>query len=439
MNSVELNKLFDELFPICRSITGPGLEESLQILKKHIPIEINYVPTGTKVFDWIVPKEWKLNRAVLETEDGEKILSSDDSNIHVLNFSEPFEGTVSKEELEKHLHSIPHLPEAIPYVTSYYKERWGLCLSHKQRQSLPNCNYNVSIDVDKYDGNLAYGEVFLKGDTEDTVLITSYMCHPSMANNELSGPLALTALYKYLSGLKNRNLSYRFLIIPETIGSITYLATKDSKVIDNIVGGIVLTCLGGPREKLDLKLSRRDWLDKGSVIDKLARAFAKQEPDKYCIRDFTPTGGSDERQFCSPGINLPVIQAARTPYGDYDAYHTNLDTKDFMGISNLLDSIERLKLFISTLDLADHNLASNIKGGEPMLGRHNLYPTLNGPMTNKMSKDGAVDLREQLNLLLNVISLIDGTRNIIDISEKLSVPFSNLMPVVNELRNKGLI
>ncbi|GGB45401.1 aminopeptidase [Roseibium aquae] len=436
----EMNRLFDELWPIARSITGPGIASSLGILQKHIPLIVHEVPTGEPVFDWIVPPEWKLNIATLHTEDGEQILSTEDSNLHVLNFSEPFSGLVDFEELDSHLHSDPSLPEATPYVTSYYVRRWGLCLPHTQRTKLKrDIRYRVNIDTEIFDGHLRYGEAVLPGQTDETVLLSSYLCHPSMANNELSGPLALVALYHKLLAQTDRHYTYRFLIIPETIGSITFLARSSRAELDKIKAGIVLTCLGGASPAISFKHSRRHWLGQVSQIDALAEAFCRYDAHNFTARPFTPINGSDERQFCSPAINLPVIQAARTVYGGYDQYHTSFDTKDMMRISSVMDSVEKIRLVLKAFDLNRSPLTSEIGGGEPMLGRRNLYPTMNSSQIRNMSADGFSDHRSQLNLMLEVLSLIDGTRKILEIVEFLGKPIGAVVPIVETLMEDGMV
>ena len=440
MDYKELDKLFDRLWPICRSITGPGISKSLEIMQDYIPIKIREIPTGTKLFDWTVPQEWELERATLKTEDGELILDTNKSNIHVLNFSEPFSGIVSYKELEKHLYSDPKFPKAIPYVTSYYVSRWGLCISDEQKKSLrSDVNYIVDIKTKKFDGFLRYGEYLLKGETSETILLTSYLCHPSLANNELSGSLAMASIYKKLVGLKSRKFSYRFVIIPETIGSISFLAASPPENLSKIVAGLVLTCLGGPSNTISFKHSRRHWVGDESLIDDLIEKVCTIDKVLYVSRNFTPTGGSDERQFCSPAFNLPIIQAARTVYEQYDEYHTSLDNKEFMQISSVLDSIEKILLFLKIYELEKFCLRSTIKGGEPMLGKRDLYPNVNSSMTQKMSNDATFDSREQLNLILNVISLVDGHHRLSDISKKLKVPFRRLVAVIEELIDKGLI
>ncbi len=440
MNYQKLDELFDRLWPICRSITGPGISQSLEIMQDYIPIEIKEIPTGTEVFDWTVPQEWELERATLKTEDGELILDTNTSNLHVLNFSEPFSGVVTHEELEKHLYSDPAFPEAVPYVTSYYVPRWGFCLSDKQRKSLrSDVKYVVDIKTRKFDGCLRYGEYLLKGETEETILLTSYLCHPSLANNELSGPLALAAIYIKLASLKNRKFSYRFVIIPETIGSICFLAKSSPQVLSKIVAGVVLTCLGGHSNTVSFKHSRRHWVGDESLIDAVVEKICTYDNALYERRIFSPTGGSDERQFCSPAFNLPVVQAARTIYGQYDEYHTSLDNKDFMRISSVLDSVEKVFLFLKIFELENRPLRSTIKGGEPMLGKRDLYPSVNSSLTREMSDDGTFDGREQLNLMLNVISLVDGNHRLSQMAEKLNEPFKKLVPVIEELVAKGVI
>ncbi|SBS34749.1 hypothetical protein MAQ5080_02963 [Marinomonas aquimarina] len=439
MTALNLDRIFDQLFPICRSITGPGITQSLHILKEYMPLEIKEVATGSQVFDWQVPQEWALEHAALYDMNGNAIFSSEDSNLHVLNFSEPFSGVVSRQELFAHLHSIPNLPNAIPYVTSYYKPRWGLCVSEELKQTLTDESYRVEIKTKKYDGALRYGEYFLPGESQKTVLISTYLCHPSMGNNELSGPLAMLGLYEKLAQQTSRHYSYRFVVVPETIGSISYLATTEKQNLEHIVGGIVLTCLGGPHDKVSFKLSRRDWLDDSSSIDQLARLFAKADAEHYEVREFTPTSGSDERQYCSPSVNLPVIQAARTAYGKFPEYHTSLDNKAFTTIAAIEDSIDKLSLFIDCFELSHMTLQSTVAGGEPMLGKHDLYPTMNGPMTNKLSSDNALDSRAQLNLLLQLLSLFDGSRTLVEAVEKLDCSVMNAMPIVQQLLLKGIL
>lgn len=433
-----IDRLFDELFPICRSITGEGIRESLEVFGQHMPLEIKSIPTGTTVFDWTIPKEWTLNRATLIAPDGRLLVDSDDCNLHVLNFSESFSGDIGLQQLQQHLFSLPELPDAIPYVTSYYKERWGLCITQRLRDSLQDGTYRVEIDARKEDGELVYATTDLQGDSDDVFLVSSYLCHPSLANNELSGPLCLLRLYEKLRARRRRRYTYKFVLVPETIGSIAFLAKEGSSFADKVRGGLVLTCLGGDKERVSLKLSRRDWLGNPSAADMLARQLAELDSEAFEIREFTPTSGSDERQYCSPGINLPVLQAAKTIYGEYTGYHNSLDTKDFMGIESVEQSADLLFEFVRLFEYADLTLASSIEGGEPNLGNRELYPTMNSPMTGELSTDNRKDGRYQLNLLLNVLSLLDGTKTIPEIARKLGVSTLDTAKVVDMLVEKDV-
>ena len=259
IKELNLSQIFAELFPICRSLAGEGNNKTLDLLSEYIPLEIHSVRSGLDVFGWEVPEEWKLNRATLKDEAGNMIADTNNCNLHVVNFSEPFKGTLSLSELQKKLHSIPSMPEAIPYVTSYYKRDWGFCISDNVRNLLADVQYHVDIDVEKKPGFLKYGTARLKGSSEKEILISSYICHPSMANNELSGPLVLLALYKHLSEKKERYFNYTFLLAPETIGSICYLSKFGKQLKKELDAGFVLTCLGGPSNKLTAKLSRQHW------------------------------------------------------------------------------------------------------------------------------------------------------------------------------------
>ena len=435
-----INKLFDELWPICRSIAGPGFDNSLAILGKHIPFKIKKIKSGKKVFDWKVPKEWELLSAELFTEKGKLIISTKDSNLHVLNFSEPYSGLVSYDELNKHLFSNQNLPGAVPYVTSYYKNNWGLCISHNKRKKLnKKIKYRVSIKTKKKDGFIKYGSYFLKGKTKETIIITSYLCHPSMANNELSGPLVMVALYKKLLNLKKRHFNYHFLIWPETIGAISFLANTKKKEINNIFAGLVLSCLGGPKKKIVFKHSRKNWLGEETYIDNLVNFFVMKKPKKFKDRDFSPSWGSDERQLCSPNINLPVVQVSKTFYGEYKEYHTSFDNKSFMNIKSLIHSIDNIFLFIKFMELNKNNLKPVIKGGEPMLGKRGLYPGINSVAKQEELKKLNIKNTTSLDNLLKIISLLDGNRNLIEISNFLNIDIEELINTIEILLQKKLV
>lgn len=435
----DLHRLFDRLFPVCRSIAGPGIRESLAILSEHMDLEIHGIPTGTRVLDWTVPQEWTLRRARLFGPDGATVLDTEDSNLHVLNFSEPFSGEMELDALQAHLYSDPTQPDAVPYVTSYYVPRWGLCLSQRQRDGLQPGRYRVEIETEKADGVLNYGVAELPGQSDELFLITSYLCHPSMANNELSGPLALLRVWERLAAMESRRFTYRFLLIPETIGSISYLAQHGQELVDRMRGGLVLTCLGGPSPTVSFKTSRRDWTGEPAPIDRLARHLADAEPELYSVRDFTPTGGSDERQFCSPGFNLPVAQAARTLYGAYREYHTSLDTLDFMTIQAVEASADRVLSALLAHELFEARYLNKVPYGEPQLGRRGLYPTLNGPMSSQFSTDSEQDGRQTLDRMLCLLSLADGTRTLVEIAEHVGCSVRHLEPIALHLEREGLL
>lgn len=435
----DLSDLFDRLFPICRSITGPGLRESLAVFAEEMPLEIHGIASGETVLDWIVPREWAVQSARLTGPDGTVVCDFADNNLHLLNYAIPFQGTLSLADLQPHLHSLPNLPDLIPYVTSYYNDRWGFCLPHRQRVALPEGDYTVDIQTTLTSGEVNFATCHLPGESEETVLITSYLCHPSMANNELSGPLGLLAIYRHLRDLPQRQKSYTFLLCPETLGSIAYLSKFGDVLKDKIVGGMVLTCLGGPNTDLSFKLSRQDWVDQPSAMDHLARHMQDYAPDRFVLRPFTPTSGSDERQLCSPGFNLPVIQAARTVYGQFVEYHTSGDDKQFMRIEQVEQAAAELAAVIEVFDYAGRALINTAPYSEPQLGRRGLYPTLNSPMNRGASHDGAIDHRQTLNRLLQILSLSDGQRDLIAVAEKIGCSADVLLPIIRELTEQGLL
>lgn len=435
----DLSSLYDRLFPLCRSITGPGLRDSLNLFGEVMPLEIHGIPTGAEVLDWTVPPEWAVESARLIGPDGDVVCDFADHNLHLVNYSQPYQGKMSLEELQPHLHSLPHLPDAIPYVTSYYNPRWGFCLSHRQRMALKEGEYTVDIRTSHYDGEVNFATCELPGESDEVVLISSYLCHPSMANNELSGPLGLLRMYERLKALPRRHYTYLFLLCPETLGSIAYLSKFGDALGSKLRGGLVLTCLGGYRNTLSFKMSRRDWLDQPSSIDRLARRFAELYPDRFEIRPFTPTSGSDERQFCSPGFNLPVIQAARTVYGQFVEYHTSADDKRLMRIEQVERAADELAEFMQVFDYDGLLLENRHPYGEPQLGRRGLYPTINSPMNRGSSADGRTDSRQTLNRLLMCLSLADGDRGLVEISDRIGCGPDQLLPILTELLQQDMI
>lgn len=426
-----LDGLYDRLFPLLRSITGPGIEESLQIFSEHMPLEIFGVPSATQVFDWQTPPQWNCRTARLTGPDGEVVCDMAVNNLHVVNYSEGVDQVLSLAELQKHLHSLPSLPDAVPYVTSYYNRTWGFCLSDTMRKGLKDGLYHAHIDADFSQGRVPLAHTFLDGDSDREILLSSYLCHPSMANNELSGPLVLLGLYNRIKAWPRRRHRFRFVLNPETIGSLCYLHLHGDELRDKMDAGLVLTCLGGPGE-ISYKTTRRET----ARVDRLAGQW--NAGGRLGIRPFTPTGGSDERQYCSPGFNLPVGQFARATYGDYDGYHNSLDTKSFMTIDALVRSIDTIEAFLLELDGCGPwtNLAPY---GEPQLGRRGLYPNINSAATWGASSDEVFDGRLILQRLLTVLNYSDGTYDLIDISEKCGCSVRDLLPIVKRLEEGGLL
>lgn len=427
-----LETLFDRLFPICRSLAGPGLRQSLEILRDVIPMDIESVPTGTQVFDWTVPPEWHIRGARLSDSDGRVHADFQDTNLAVVSYSIPVHKQLSLNELKPHLYSIPELPDAIPYVTSYYQRTWGFCLPHRVVERLPEGQYEAWIDSELTDGHLHYGHALLPGETEQEILLSSYLCHPSLANNELSGPLVLALLFQRLSRWGRRRYTYRFVLNPETIGSLVYLQRYGDYLKATLQAGLVLTCLGGP-DRLSYKLTRRetDWLDQTVLHMK------EQGQLDIRIRPFSPLTGSDERQYCSPGFNLPVGQMARTVYREYAQYHTSLDTKEFMGIGTLIESANQIEQLLQTLEYAGifHNQCPY---GEVQLSRRGLYPPVNSPQT-RTGQQTTVDGGIALSHLRMILYYSDGQQTMVEIAKRCGCTVQQLIPAVNRLEQEHLL
>ncbi len=432
---INYNKLFDELFPINRSITGDGYRKSVKILSKFIKFKIYKVKSGTKVFDWTVPKEWKINDAYLKNGSGKKIVDFKKNNLSIVNYSSPINKFIDFEDLKNHLFSIPKLPDALPYITSYYENNWGFCIPHNIKKKLKKGKYKAVIDSSFKNGNLEFGVKKIPGSTKKEFLISSYLCHPSMANNELSGPLVMLGIYNYLKNFKNRKYNYIFLINPETIGSICYLKKFGNSLKKNLIGGLVLTCLGGPEKKISYKKSRSNK----SSLDKLFTHLS--EHNECSIRDFDPTEGSDERQFCSSEFNLPIGQTARTIYGQYKEYHTSADNKKFMNISKIQESVE----FLTKVILLNEK-CSPLKRREPFcelqLGKRGLYPNMNTPDT---VKDRYVNMKKNkknqlsLKIMTYILSYADGNHDIIDIANMLNINIEEVAKIYDMLISKDIL
>jgi aminopeptidase-like protein len=400
-NLQEIESYFDRLWPICRSITGNGLRKSLEILQEIIPLTIHEVPSGSEVFDWIVPDEWNISDAYIICPNGKKICDIKVNNLHVVNYSVAVDQKMSFDELLPHLHIVQGQPDAIPYITSYYKKTWGFCLSKKELETLPReGQYEVFIDSTLKPGSMSYGECILKGESEEEILFSTYLCHPSMANNELSGPLATAFIYKtLLEKIPNPRFTYRFIFIPETIGAIAFLHKNGDHLKRTLTAGFVMTCCGDPGN-ITYKLSKR----KDSKGDRAAQHILKQGIN-HTIIPFS-VGGSDERQFCSPGFNLPVGSIIRTPYQKYKEYHTSLDNKSFISFEHLLDTVDVSVQIAQALEM-NKVYTNTIPYCEPQLGKRGLYPSSASPEFN----------REHLHRLLHFLSYADGVNDLIEIAE----------------------
>ena len=422
-NKLKIYKLKEQLFPICRSITGNGLRESLKIISKEIPLNILEIPTGTKAFDWEVPKEWNIKDAYVKDLKGNKIIDFKKSNLHILGYSTPFQGIISHEELMEHIYTLPEIPEAIPYLTSYYKERWGFCLEHQRLKELNQDKYEIFIDSELKNGSMSIGEGFIKGKIDKEVLLSTYLCHPSMGNNELSGPIVQTLLYNWLLERKDKlKYSYRFLYLPETIGSITYLSLFGENLKKNVVAGYVINCIGD-RGKFTYKKSRQG----NSLADKAALNILNNLNEDFNLYEWFPAG-SDERQYCSLGFNLPIGSLMRSMYGTYKEYHTSLDNLDFIPLEELYKSFEIYKKILMNIEI-NEKLEAVHKNCEPKLDKRGLYPTLGS------QKETTDSIKKRMYLW----AFSDGYNEVIEIANKLKCNAYEMENEKDELIDKKLI
>lgn len=399
--------LAERLFPICRSITGNGVRQSLQILQEYIPIEIHEVPSNTPVFDWTVPKEWNIRDAWIAGPNGEKIIDFKEHNLHILQYSTPIHRVIGLEELKKHLFTLPDKPDLIPYRTSYYQENWGFCMAHNQYLELPDGDYEVYIDTSLEAGSLTYGELYIPGTSEEEVLFSAHICHPSLANDNLSGISLLTYLAKLLQEQQNR-YSYRFLFIPGTIGSITWLARNEHKV-KHIKHGLVVS-LVGDAGGFTFKKSRRG----DSEIDQVVTYVLKNSGYPCEVIDFFPYG-YDERQFCSPGFNLPVGNLTRSPFGSYPEYHTSGDNLHLIQPNFLQASFD---IYLEIVEILEQNYYfQNLHPKcEPQLGKRGLYEAIGGDS----------DQKELQMAMLWLLNFADGKNSLLDIAEKSKISFKSM-------------
>jgi aminopeptidase-like protein len=397
------------------------VRETLKILSETAPLRYIEVPSGTRVLDWTVPPEWVVREAYAISPGGDRILDVRENNLHLLGYSTRFRGTVSRARLEAHLHSLPELPQAIPYVTSYYEPRWGFCISHYERERLADGDYEVVIDTEHIQGALSIGEAVLPGRERGEVLISTYTCHPSLANNELSGPLVAAFLYRRVLAWGERRLTYRFVFAPETIGAIAYLALRGAHLRKRLFAGYVLTCLGTDA-RFTLKRSRRG----DTVADRAAlhALSGLREPSR--VLNFFPTG-SDERQYCSPGFNLPVASVMRSLYGEYPEYHTSLDNRELISIAALRESIDVYENILRALD-QDVRYVSRAPLGEPQLSGRGLYDTL-GTRANAPASEA----------LLWVLNFADGAHDLLQVAEMSGIALEDLAHAARAAVGAGLL
>jgi aminopeptidase-like protein len=398
-------ELIQRLYPICRSITGDGVRATLSIIREDLAIDIHEVPSGTSVFDWAVPQEWNVRDAYVKNSKGDRIIDFQRSNLHILGYSMPVRAFMSLAKLRPHLYSDERHPEWIPYRTSYYKASWGFCLSHRQLLELEEDTYEVCIDSSTTDGHLTYGEVLLRGEVDDEVLISCHACHPSLCNDNLSGIATAVYLAKALKQRPHRH-SYRFLFLPGTIGPITWLARNESR-LSQVKHGLVLACIGDAGRST-YKRSRR----RTAEIDRAVEHVLKVSGQDYEILDFSPYG-YDERQYCSPGINLPIGCLMRTPHGRFPEYHTSADDLTLVRPEALADSLSKCLAVAEVLDGNRRYLNQSPKG-EPQLGRRGLYGSLGG----------ATDPHTEQLALLWVLNLSDGRHTLLDIAEQAGLEFA---------------
>lgn len=414
-------ELVRRLFPICRSITGNGVRETLAILRESIPdLAVCEVPSGTPVFDWTVPNEWNITDAYIENSAGKRIVDFKDCNLHVVGYSVPVDCYLSREELLEHVYVEETQPDAVPYVTSYYKERWGFCMTRRLRDSLPEDTYHCVIQSTLEKGSLTYAETVIPGETPDEILLSTYVCHPSMANNELSGPVVQTYLYQWLKEQTKRRYTYRLLFLPETIGSITYISQHMEHMKHFIKAGFLLSCVGDERAWSYIPTRKG-----GTLADRAAlKVLQEEHPDfvRYTFLD----RGSDERQYNAPGVDIPVCGICRSKYGMYPEYHTSLDDMEMISTEGLTGSYTLMQ---AILTLLEYNYCYRTECFcEPQLGKRGLQSTI----SQKGTYGGVLTLRD-------LIAYADGETDLIEISDIIGVPVSVLYPLIDQLSEQGLL
>ncbi len=418
-----MHNLMTRLFPLCRSITGDGVRETFRIIKERIPLEVTEVPSGTECFDWTIPDEWNIASAWIKDESGRTIVDFADCNLHVLGYSEPVSGTFTLEELKPHLHSNPNQPDVIPYLTSYYKHRWGFCMSHKQLQSLPEGRYQVEIKSSLQKGSLTLAETFIPGKSKKEVIPTRYTCHPSMANDSLSGVVLNVKLCEHLLKRKDNRFSYRFIFAPETIGTIAYLARNKDRVLTSTHCVLVLTCVGGPGA---FTYKRTKF---GHPLDRITENVLKHSGKEHVVKDFF-LPGSDERQYSTPGFNIPAASLMKAAYG-FPEYHTSADDLKLVTAESLEESFD---LYVKLIEAIEGNATYiNLKPFcEPFLSKYGLYETIGG----QKNPSRHLDTTKQI---LYILNYSDGRTPLIDIADKGNFSLLDLINTAHVLEEKGLL
>jgi aminopeptidase-like protein len=413
-------ELCAELYPICRSITGDGVRDTLARVGAEVPLDVHEVPSGTPVLDWVVPPEWNIRDAWIADAEGTRVVDFRESNLHVVSYSEPVRQHLTLEQLRPHLHSLPDRPGLVPYRTSYYSRDWGFCLRDDVLETLPDATYEVVIDSTLEPGALTYGECVLEGDTSDEVLVTAHDCHPSLCNDNLSGITLLAALGKALAAVSHR-FTYRLLFIPGTIGSISWLA-RNAEAVSRIRHGLVLSGIGD-RGPMTWKRSRRG----DAAIDRVVEFVLEERGLEHRVLDFDPYG-YDERQFCSPGYNLPVGRLGRSVHGEYPEYHTSGDDLHFVTPETLAESY---RVLLRTVEVLEHDIRCNSLSpmGEPQLGKRGLYRSTGGNVGHQ-----SVEIA-----YLWVLNLSDGDHSMLDIAERSGLPFDTVVGATDALREAGLL
>ncbi len=440
----EADDLFQQLFPICRSITGNGVRETLLRLQEMAPFEIKEIPSGTVCYDWVVPEEWNIRAGFIEDSKGRRIIDFDENNLHVVNYSVPVDKKVSFQELEQHFHYLPDLPQAIPYRTTYYNRNWGFCLSHEQYQQLNrNEQYHVFIDSTLEAGSLTYGETIIQGTSGQEFLISTYCCHPSLANDNLSGQILWALLLRELQTRKTRH-SYRFIIVPETIGAIAYLSQNEESMQRN-AGGFIPTTVAGPGQ-----FGYKQTFLGNHLIDRVVRQTFRELNIQYIEYPFD-INGSDEAHYSAPFFRIPIGTISKDKYYEYDFYHTSLDNLDFVSAANLVESFKLYLLAIEKLEM--NNVYESLNPySEPMLGKRGLYPEVGGSIKqpamdfekNHLEREYRISPEDiiygnELDTIRWLMFYSDGSNSLLDIAEKTSLPMRQLSEVASKLVDEGLL